>query len=230
MDPRLQPLLDHLKSLANPANTAGMAHYGIKVDTALGIPLPVLRSLAKGVKSHDLALQLWDTGIHEARMLASMVDDYRQVTPDQMESWAADFDSWDICDGVCGNLFAFTPYAREKAIAWCGRDEEYVKRAGFAMIAWMAVHNKKAPDDFFLEFLPLIERGAYDERNFVKKAVNWALRQIGKRNPVLWQHSMDLCLRLEDSPSKSMRWVVKDARKEFELKKEAIFSKKSVAC
>lgn len=225
MDPRLQPLLNQLNSLANPANTAGMAHYGIKVDTALGIPLPVLRSLAKGLKSHDLALQLWATGIHEARMLASMVDDFRQVTPEQMETWVSDFTSWDICDGVCGNLFVNTPYAREKAISWCSREEEYVKRAGFAMIAWMAVHNKKAPDDFFLAFLPFIEAGAYDERNFVKKAVNWALRQIGKRNPLLWQQAMDLCLRLESNSSKSVRWVVKDARRELEMKREALFSK-----
>ncbi len=160
MDPRFQPLLDQLHALANPAHTAGMAHYGIKIDKALGISLPTLRAMAKGIKSHTLALQLWETGIHEARMIASMVDDHKQVSPEQMEAWVADFDSWDICDGVCGNLFIKTPYARDKAIEWCNRKEEYVKRAGFAMIAWLAVHDKKATNDDFLVYFPLIEKGS----------------------------------------------------------------------
>ncbi len=226
MDPRFQPLLDQLHALATPALRVGMAHFGIKVDEALGIPLPTLRAMAKGIRSHSLALQLWETGIHEARMIASMVDDYKQVSPEQMEDWAADFNSWDICDGVCGNLFVKTPYAREKAIEWCSREEEFVKRAGFALIAWLAVHDKKATNDDFLVYFPLIEKGAEDERNFVKKAVNWALRQIGKRNSILWQAAMDFCLRLEDSPSRSVRWVVKDAHKELDMKKEALFSKR----
>ncbi len=225
MDPRFQPLLDRLNALANPAHTAGMAHYGIETENALGISVTTLRELARGIKSHELAIQLWNTGIHEAQMIASMVDDHKQVTPDQMESWVSDFDSWDICDGVCGNLFSKTPYAREKAIAWCSREEEFVRRAGFAMIAWLAVHQKQASDDYFLDFLPLIAKGAEDDRNFVKKAVNWALRQIGKRSPGCWQASMDLCLKLADHPSRSVQWVVKDARKELELKRDAIFSK-----
>ncbi len=223
--PSLESILKKLHELSNPANLAGMAHYGIQTGQALGIPLPALRGMAKGIKDHDLAQKLWETGIHEARMLASMIDDPNRVTPEQMEAWVKDFDSWDICDGVCGNLFDKTPYSRQKAEEWCVREEEFVRRAGFAMIAWMAVHDKKATDTFFIDYLPLIEKGASDNRNFVKKAVNWALRQIGKRNEVLWQAAMDFCLRLQDSPVASIRWVVKDARRELETKKEHIFAR-----
>lgn len=223
--PQLQAILNKLHAQSNPANLAGMAHYGIQTGQALGIPLPVLRSMAKGIKDHDLALQLWETGIHEARLLASMVDDPKLVTADQMEDWVKDFDSWDICDGVCGNLFDKTPYGRRKAVEWCAREEEYVRRAGFAMIAWLALHDKKAPDSFFVDLLPLIEKGTEDNRNFVKKAVNWALRQIGKRNKDLWQIAMDYCLRLQESPVASVRWVVKDARRELESKREHIFAR-----
>lgn len=223
--PELQSILNNLHAQSNPANLAGMAHFGIQTGQALGIPLPVLRGMAKGIKNHNLALQLWETGIHEARMLASMVDDPKQVTPEQMEAWVKDFDSWDICDGVCGNLFDKTPYASQKAVEWCSREEEFVRRAGFAMIAWLAVHDKKAPDAFFVDLLSLIEKGAEDKRNFVKKAVNWALRQIGKRNKDLWQAAMNLCLRLQDSPIASVRWVMIDARRELESKKEQIFAR-----
>lgn len=223
--PSLESILKKLHALSNPANLAGMAHYGIQTGQALGIPLPALRGMAKGIKDHDLAQKLWGTGIHEARMLASMIDDPNRVTPEQMEDWVKDFDSWDICDGVCGNLFDKTPYASQKAIEWCAREEEFVRRAGFAMIAWMAVHDKKASDTFFIDLLSLIEKGASDNRNFVKKAVNWALRQIGKRNQVLWQAAMDFCLCLQDSPVASIRWVVKDARRELETKKEQIFAR-----
>src|SRR5262249_21478799 len=152
----------------------------------LGISLPNLRKLAKPYrKDHTLALKLWETGIHEARIVATLVDDPAQVTTEQMEAWAADFNSWDIVDQACSNLFAKTPYAHEKARAWCQRDEEFVRRAGFSLIAVLAVHDKKASNGDMEAFYPLIRAGAEDNRNFVKKAVNWALRQIGKRNRAL---------------------------------------------
>ena len=144
---------------------------------------PNLRRLAKEIgREHDLAGELWRTGIHDARILATLIDDPAQVTVRQMEQWAADFNSWAVCDAACCCLFDKTPHAWGKAVEWTEREEEYVKRAGFVLMAALAVHDKKAPDEQFEAFLPLIARHATDERNFVKKAVNWALRQIGKRN------------------------------------------------
>src|SRR5688572_6384116 len=179
-------VIARIRALARPGGREGMARFGINPDRALGVRIPDLRWLAKQVGTdHPLALGLWKTGIHEARILASMIDDPGAVTERQMESWVGDFDSWDLCDQCCGNLFDRTPFAFDKAVEWAGREEEFVKRAGFALMAWAAVHEKGADNRAFLEFLPVIEREAHDDRVLVKKAVNWALRQIGKRNPRL---------------------------------------------
>lgn len=194
-----------------------MARFGINPDRALGVRIPDLRRLAKQVGTdHSLALGLWKTGIHEARILASMIDDPAAVTERQMESWAGDFDSWDLCDQCCGNLFDRTPFAYGKAVEWASRDEEFIKRAGFALMAWAAVQDKTADNRVFLEFLPVIEREANDDRNFVKKAVNWALRQIGKRNRRLNRAAVAAARRLaKQKDSRAARWVGTDALREL---------------
>jgi 3-methyladenine DNA glycosylase AlkD len=209
-------LTRELHSLANPANVAGMARYGINTANTLGIPVTELRKLARGLHDHTLAQQLWDTGIHEARILAALVDIPAQVDEAQMERWVLDFDSWDVCDQVCFHLFDRTPHAVSKAHAWSGRPEEFVKRAGFALMASLALHDKKAPDEVFLGFLPDIRREAGDGRNFVKKAVNWALRGIGKRSASLRLAAIDTaCLIQQDNASPAARWVAADALREL---------------
>lgn len=199
-----------------------MARFGINPDRALGVRVPDLRRLSKEIGTdHRLALALWKTGLHEARILASMVDDPAAVTEAQMEAWVGDFDSWDLCDQCCGNLFDKTPFAYTKSIEWATRDEEFPKRAGFALMAWAAVHDKRAEDRVFLDFLPVIEREAGDERNFVKKAVNWALRQIGKRNRRLHHAALAAAKRLSKrNDSRAARWIGTDASRE--LRSEAV--------
>jgi 3-methyladenine DNA glycosylase AlkD len=190
--------------------------FGIQTGLALGVSIPQLRDLAKKVgTAHDLAQELWKTGIHEARILASMIDDPAKVSEDQMEKWAGDFDSWDVVDGCCGNLFDRTAFAVRKAHEWSERKEEYAKRAGFVLMAEIAVHHKNASDETFLDFLPVIVREASDERNFVKKAVNWALRQIGKRNAILNAAAIKTCAEIKDSDSRSGRWIAADALREL---------------
>jgi 3-methyladenine DNA glycosylase AlkD len=210
-------IVAELEAHANPANVAGMARYGINPKRALGVSIPRLRAMAKEIgRDHALARELWASGIHEARILAGLVDDPAKVTAAQLERWVGDFDSWDVCDGVCSNLFDKTPFAWEKAVAWSARSEEFVKRAGFVLMAALAVHDKKAPDERFRKFLPLIEREAADERNFVKKAVNWALRQIGKRNRALNGDAVAAAKRIRKIDSKSARWIAADALRELE--------------
>jgi len=211
-------LIERLRAFANPENVAGMARFGINPAGTLGVSIPNIRALAKGRRDHQLALDLWDSGIHEARILAAMVDDPAQVTESQMEAWVLDFDSWDVCDQVCMNLFDRVPNAFKKAEEWAGRPEEFVKRAGFALMAVLAWHHKTAPDERFLAFLPIIHREAGDKRNFVKKAVNWALRQIGKRNAALNQAAIKAAQELLGSESSTARWVASDALREFEKK------------
>jgi|WetSurMetagenome_2_1015567.scaffolds.fasta_scaffold62654_3 3-methyladenine DNA glycosylase AlkD len=219
-----QIVIRHLKSLANPKNVAGMARYGINPQGTLGISIPTLRALAKRLgKNHALAQELWDSGIHEARLLAGFIDDPAMVTKTQMERWAKDFDSWDVVDQVCSNLFDQTPFAYEKTLAWSGRKEEFIKRAGFTLMACLAVHDKAAPDVAFRQFLPVIIREAGDERNYVKKAVNWALRQIGKRNVKLNQAAVAAGEKIQKQESKSARWIAADALRE--LKSEAVRKK-----
>lgn len=209
-------VLEELKSHANPEAVAGMARYGINSSNTLGVSVPTLRKLAKRAgKDHALAGELWSSGIHEARILAGMVDDPALVTEEQMDSWVAEFDSWDVCDQVCMNLFDKVPVAYEKAAQWTSRDEEFVKRAGFALMAVLAWHDKQAPDEKFLAMLPLITKEATDERNFVKKAANWALRHIGKRNLQLNAAAVAAAEEIQQIDSKSARWIAKDALKEL---------------
>jgi 3-methyladenine DNA glycosylase AlkD len=205
-----------LKSLANPEAVAGMARYGISAQNTLGVSVPALRRMAREIgRDHLLAQELWSSGVHEARILASMIDDPRLVTDEQMEAWAADFDSWDVCDQCCGNLFDKTEFAYRKAVEWAARDEEFVKRAGFALVAWLAFHDKRAPDEAFLEFLPVIKRESVDGRNYVKKAVNWALRHIGKRNAALNIMAIEAAKEIQEMGSKPGRWIASDALREL---------------
>lgn len=205
-----------LRTLADPSRKPGMAHVGITIDRALGVSIPKLRRLARAHRGdHELALDLWATGIHEARILASMVDDPALVTRSQMDTWAKDFDSWDLCDQVCTNLFQSSRSADAAARAWCRRDEEYVKRAAFAIAAAQAVHGRDRDDDSFIAWFPRIRRAATDERNVVKKAVNWALRQIGKRNLALRDAAIAEAERLLELDSRSARWIARDALREL---------------
>jgi 3-methyladenine DNA glycosylase AlkD len=205
-----------LQQHADPRAVEGMARFGIRSDHVLGISIPVLRKMAKELgKDHALALELWVSGLHEARILASMIDDPRFVTEPQMEAWVADFDAWDICDQMCGNLFDKTPYAHQKAVEWCHREQEFVRRAGFVLMAELAVHDKQAADEAFLPFFPLIKHYATDERNFVKKAVNWALRQIGKRNARLCVIAIEWAEKIGAMDSRAARWIARDALKEL---------------
>ena len=216
----VKQILSQLKSIGTPENVKGMARFGIVTKKAFGVPAAELRQVAKEVKKetkdrHSLALQLWKTGIHDARAVAYLIDDPRQVAEDQMESWAADFDNWAIVDGTCGHLFCRSPLAYKKVEEWSGRDEEFVKRAGIVLIAWIAVHDKKAPDDRIAAFLPVLEKHSGDDRNFVKKAVNWSLRQIGKRSLYLNALAIDSANRIKEQGSKSARWIAADAIREL---------------
>lgn len=213
---RAAAILSEFEALGNPDNVAGMARYGIRSAHVLGVSAPVLRARARAIgRDHDLAAALWQTAVLEMRLLAGLVDEPARVTPAQMERWVRAFDNWAVCDGTCSNLFDRTPYAVEKARAWSAREEEFVKRAGFVLMAALAVHDKRAPDGLFLAFLPIIEREAADGRNFVKKAVNWALRQIGKRNPRLHLEAVAVCRRLRAGKSPAARWVASDALREL---------------
>ena len=208
--------VDRLRSIGDPKAVEGMARFGIKPSNSFGVSVPKLRALAREIgRDHLLALKLWETELHDARLLATMIDDPRQVTAGQMEKWARDFDSWDVVDGCCGNLFDKTPFAVTKAKEWCRREEEYAKRAGFVLMAELAVHDKNAKDQVFLGFLPLIIDGASDKRNFVKKAVNWSLRQIGKRNLKLNKAAVSTALKIQKMESGSAKWVASDALREL---------------
>ncbi|MFD2145543.1 DNA alkylation repair protein [Mucilaginibacter antarcticus] len=215
-DTNASDVIDLLKEKADTRYHAGMQRFGIANEKALGVKIPEVRKLAKLIgRDHALAQKLWDTGIHEARILASMIADPKQVTPQQIDNWTKDFDSWDVCDQVCGNLFDRTPYAIEKALEFSAREEEFVKRAGFVLMAELAVHDKKAPDSVFIQFFPIIEREACDNRNFVKKAVNWALRQIGKRNAALRPLAIACAERILLQESKTAKWIARDALREL---------------
>ncbi|MGE5416640.1 MAG: DNA alkylation repair protein [Acidobacteriota bacterium] len=209
-------IIYRLKVMENPRNVEGMARFGINPDNTLGISIPVLKKMAKECgKNHTLALELWDSGIHEARILAAMVEDPQQTTSEQLDQWAKGFDSWDVCDQCCKYMFAKTPFVLEKINKWSVREETFVKRAGFVLIAELAVHDSKAQNARFLGFLELIKQASDDERNFVKKAVNWALRQIGKRNRTLNQAAINTAIELKSRDSKSARWIAADALREL---------------
>jgi 3-methyladenine DNA glycosylase AlkD len=212
-----ESIIAELKSLANPSNVAGMARFGINPERTLGIPMPTLRAMAKSHrKNHALAIELWRSGIHEARILASLVDDPKQVTADQMESWANEFDSWDVCDQVCSNLWEKTPYVYDKAIEWSRSDQEFVKRAGFVLMARSVVGGKKALGAGQLATIfSEIELGATDKRNFVQKAINWALRQIGKSSLDLNRQAIATAEKIALADNSTARWIAADALREL---------------
>lgn len=211
-----EQIIEKLQALGNPKAAEGAARFGIHAPGVLGVSAPDLRGLAKALgKDHSRAGQLWRTGLHDARVLAALIDDPAKVTPRQMDQWAKDFNSWAVCDAACCCLFDKTPHAWDKAVAWAGREPEYVKRAGFVLMAALAIHDKKAPDPRFEAFFPLMIRHAADERNFVKKAVNWALRQIGKRSGRLNRLAIQTAGQIRQIDSRPARWIASDALREL---------------
>ena len=202
--------------MESPRNRAGMARYGINTARALGVPVSRLRHIARQLgRDHEVAQELWASGVHEARILASMLADPMAVTARDMDRWARELDSWDLCDQVCANLFERTPLAQRKALLWSRRRREFVKRAGFSLMARIAVSHNDLPDNAFMPMLAAIRREAGDDRNFVRKAVNWALRQIGKRNRALRSRVLAEAAGLRRSTSSSARWIGADAEREL---------------
>jgi len=213
----VKDVLGKLQGKANPEHLEGMAKCGIAVEQRLGVSVPDMRKLAKEIgRDHRLALALWSTGIAEARILAAMIDDPDKLTEEQMEDWVKGINSWDVCDQVCMDLFRKNQLAWKKILDWSKRKEEFVKRTAFSLIACLAWHDKKAADEKFLELLPIIIREAVDERNFVKKAVNWALRNIGKRNLNLNRAAVNTAREIQRLDSKVARWIAADAIRELE--------------
>ena len=211
-----QDILDRLRALSDPEAVEGMARFGINPDQTLGVGLPAIRAMAKEIgKDHNLALELWTTGIREARLVAGLMAEPKLATGELLDKWVADFNSWDVCDGTCMNLFEKTEFAWDKAVEWSGKDEEFIKRAGFVMMARLAVSDKKAEDGQFEPFLPIIKRESWDERNYVKKAVNWALRQIGKRSHYLNRLAVETGEEIRELGTKSARWIAADALREL---------------
>ena len=216
LDDEVQSALAWLKRHSSKATRDGMARYAIPSDNALGVSVSNIRVLGKRLgRNHELAAALWDTGVYEARMLTSFVDDPARVTAEQMDRWSRDFDNWAIVDTLCFHLFDRTPHAWQMVARWYDREEEFVKRAAFALLWGLTVHDKRAGDAQFVEALRFIERAATDERNFVKKAVNMALRAIGKRNPALNTAAVAVARRLADSSDAAPRWIGKDALREL---------------
>src|SRR5713226_1464873 len=206
--------LSELRSLGEQRNIDGMARYGIRAKVVYGVAKPKMDELARRIgRDHELALGLWDTGVHDARVLAGMIDVAKQVTSKQMEHWVRDFDNWDVCDGTCCHLFVFAEPAWKKAIEWSGRNEEFIKRAGFALMAYLAYRDKTAADGKFSRLLPMIACEAHDERNFVRKAVNWALRNIGNRKVTRCKRGCDGS-RLEANGSRKQKRTEDSAREE----------------
>ena len=220
----VRDVIRRLESLGSPENVAGMARFGIVTKKAFGVAAPQLKNLAREIKKtstdrHSFALELWKSGIHEARIIACLVDDPKQLSDEQMDLWAADFDNWAITDGACGHLFCRSPLAYAKVFEWSERDEEFIKRAGIVLAAWLAVHDKKASDGRIAEFLPVLERHADDDRNFVKKAVNWSLRQIGKRSQGLNKLAVEAAERIKKQNTRPAMWIASDAIRELTSEK-----------
>lgn len=213
-----------LEEMSTQKDRENLARFGITASKAFGVSMANIQVLAKRLgRSHELAAALWETGWYEARMLTSFVDEPARVTPEQMDRWCRDFDNWGICDTLCFNLFDRTPHAWAKVTEWSGASEEFIKRAAFALLASLAGHDKKSGDEPFLKALPLIERAATDDRNFVKKGVSWALRMAGRRSAALHAAAVDLSRRLAGSPEPAARWVGKDALRD--LTKPAVASR-----
>jgi 3-methyladenine DNA glycosylase AlkD len=211
-----EEVLRRLHRMADPSNLAGQARFGIETSRSLGIPAPDLRKLAREVgPNHTLAVDLWTSRIREAQILAALVDDPAQVTPEQMDAWADEFGSWDVVDACCCNLFDRTPHAYSKAVEWSRREEEFVRRAGFSLMACLAVHDKKARDSDFEPLFAAIAEQACDGCNFVRKAVNWALRQIGKRNLQLRARAIEVAEQVGAKDCRAARWVASDALREL---------------
>ena len=217
---QLNDILKKLKSMSDPEAIDKMARFGISTKKAFGVSIPNLRKIAREIgKDHDLAKELWESDIRETRILASLIDNPKEVTKEQMDRWVKDFDCWDVCDQTCMNFFRYTQFAYQKAVEWSGRDEEFVKRAGFVMMATLAVSDKKAVDLEFERFFPIMKREATDNRNFVKKAINWALRQIGKRNMELNRKAIEVAKDIEKIDSKAAKWIASDAIRELKSEK-----------
>jgi 3-methyladenine DNA glycosylase AlkD len=216
LETQVQDALTWLKRHSTKRMRDGMARYGLPSEHALGVSIADVKRLgARLGRNHELAVGLWKTGVYEARLVTSFVDDPARVTSAQMDRWCRDFDNWGICDTVSFHLFDRTPHAWSKVAKWADRREEFVKRAAFALLASLALHDKAAGDAPFLDSLRLIEHAASDERNFVKKGVSWALRAVGRRNPALNAAALEVARRLAASPEAAPRWVGKDAVREL---------------
>ena len=214
-------MLRTLEDMGDPSRLGGMARYGIRTDHAVGVTVTELRRLARDLRyDHDLAAALWASGVHEARILASLVDDPALVTEAQMDAWVASFDSWDVCDGVCGNLFDRTPFALDKAVEWTRREPEFERRAGYALMAWASTHRKDMPDGAFAALLPTIRQGSTDDRALVKKGASWALRSIGKRSPGLNAKAIRTAEQIGRIDATASRWIARDVLRE--LKSDAV--------
>jgi 3-methyladenine DNA glycosylase AlkD len=213
----VEEILQKLKEKARPDQLEGMARFGMTADQRLGVSVPHMRRIAKEIgKDHQLALQLWKSGIQEARIVAAMIGEPDKLSEQEMEEWVLDINSWDVCDQVSMNLFDKTPLAWKKIQDWSLREEEFVKRTAFSLIACVAWHQKDLPDKKLIDLLPLIKRESTDERNFVKKAVNWALRTIGKKNKNLNKNAIKTAKEIQQIDSKSARWIASNAIKELE--------------
>jgi 3-methyladenine DNA glycosylase AlkD len=220
----VRDVLAELRRHGTKRNVEGMARFGIQAKIVYGVSKPKMDEIAKRIgKNHALGLKLWHTGIHDARILGMLISEAPQVTSAQMENWVSDFDNWDVCDGTCCHLFVDVPFAWKKAFAWSHRKKEFEKRAGFALAAYLAVHDKSAGDKVFRSFLEVIEREAWDDRNFVRKAVNWALRNLGKRNRRLNRDAIAAAERIRVAGTRAERWIAADALRE--LKSEAVQSR-----
>lgn len=216
----VKDVIKKLEEVSNPEDVEGMARFGISPKRTYGIRMPILKSIAKECgKNHELATELWEIDTRETRIIASLVDIPEFVSSQQMDDWVNEFDYWEICDQCCINLFRKTRYAYDKIYEWTKNDKEFVKRAGFALIATLAVHDKKKDNETFEKLLVLTKNEASDERNYVKKAVNWALRQVGKRNKYLNKKAISMANEIDKINSKSANWIAKDALRELESEK-----------
>jgi 3-methyladenine DNA glycosylase AlkD len=222
--PTVEEIVELLRPMARPGALEGMARFGIATESALGVSMPDLRAMGKSLgRNHELALELWRTPLRETRILASLVADPQQMTEELMESWAREFADWEVCDQCCINLFGKTPFARHFAVKWSGAEPEFVKRAGFVLMARIATTDKRADDASFEPFFTLITHESADQRNYVRMAVNWALRQIGKRNRALNERAVAVARTLVESEDKTARWIGSDALRE--LTSEAILAR-----
>jgi len=217
---KYEQIITKLETLSDPQVAKKMAKFGIIARKSYGISMPELRKIAKNTgENHKLAKRLWQKNSRETKILASLIEDYSKVNEEQMDFWVKDFDSWEICDQCCINLFWRTPFAYKKAIEWSSRKEEFVKRAAFSLMAVLAIHDKNMGNEEFVELFPYIKKQSTDNRHYVKKSINWALRQIGKRNAFLHKQALKLAEEIKKINSKSAKWVASDAIRELRSEK-----------